>query len=187
MVRPPQRWEEKMKKTWISKVLLIGTAMLGAVALSGTNAMAGDVTMDVTAVVNSTLTETVTTNLNFGTIDLVPQGDVIRINASGGAATATATGTSLITGSTSGLITVSATAGAFTIGITYPAGPILLTGIASGDTVNLTAIAANSTATGVAKVANVDAVIHVGGVVTFLAGTEDDTYEGTITITLNYT
>lgn len=175
-----------MRKTWKSSVLLIGTAMLGAVALSGTNAMAGDVTMTVTATVNSTLTETVTTNLNFGTVDLVPQGDVITINASSGAATAAATGSSTIVGSTSGLITVSSV-GAFTIGIVYPGVAQPLLGAVSGDTVNLTAIGANSTATGLAKVANVNAEIHVGGVVTFPANTENDTYNGSITITLNYT
>lgn len=175
-----------MKKTWKSSVLLIGTAMLGAVALSGTNAMAGDLTMTVTATVLSTLTETVTTNLNFGTVDLVPQGDVITINASGGAATAVATGSSTTVGSTSGLITVSSV-GAMNIGITYPGVAQPLLGAVSGDTVNLTAIVANSTTTGVAKVANVDALIHVGGVVTFPAGTENDTYNGSILITLNYT
>lgn len=181
-----------MKKTWKSSVLLIGTAMLGAVALSGTNAMAGDVTMTVDAVISSTLQETVTTHLNFGTVDLSPGGDTLTLDAKAGAATFAAGGSSTAVGATSGLVTVSSPNG-FTITLTYPASVTLNgSGAAAGSTLTLTGVAANSVGgvTPVVKSAGVapgsDALIHVGGQIVAPSGTKNGPYNGSMTITLNY-
>ena len=95
-----------MKNTWKSSVLLIGTAMLGAVALSGTNVMAGVLDVEVTVdIVNSTV-ETNPTPLHFGNINADPAGDVITLEAAGAAFSAgisngaiTYTGNSVLSGS----------------------------------------------------------------------------------------
>jgi hypothetical protein len=184
--------EENMKKTWKSSVLLIGTAMLGAVALSGMNAMAGDVTMTVDAVISSTLSETVTTELDFGTVDLSPGGDTLTLDASAGAATFAAGGSSTAVGATSGLVTVSSPNG-FTITLTYPVSVALTgSGSAAGGTLTITSIGANSVGgvTPVVKSSGVapasDALIHVGGEIIAPSGTLNGPYTGSMTITLNY-
>lgn len=180
-----------MKKTWKRSALLMGTAMLGAIALSGTNVQAGDVTMDINVEVNSTLTETAT-NMDFGTIDLNPAGDTVTIDATAGSATPATTGTSVITGGTSGTITV-ASPNAFTITVTYPATATLNgSGTAAGETLTVSDIAANSEGGSgpVTKSSGPspgsDAVIHVGGAIVFPADTVNGPYSGTMTITLNY-
>lgn len=181
-----------MKKTWKRSALLMGTAMLGAIALSGTNVQAGDVTMGIDVTVLSTLSETVTNDMDFGSIDLSPGGDTVTINASAGSATPAATGTSTPTGGTSGLITV-ASPNAFTITVTYPATATLNgAGAAAGETLTVSDIAANSVggAATVPKSSGAspgsDALIHVGGAIVFPPSTVNGPYSGTMTITLNY-
>lgn len=183
------REDNFMWKTWKSSALFWGTAVLGALALSGNTVEAGDVPMQVQAIINSTLSVTATT-LNFGEIDVTPAGDTITIDAHLGATTtAVATNASPITpaSATSGLITVSSANG-FTVDIVYPSTTQTLTGVSNGDTLSLTNIGANSTATPATKAVGAanDLEINVGGVLTIPAGVSDDTYECTITITLNY-
>ena len=181
-----------MIKRWKSSALLVGTAMLGTIALSGANVQAGDVTMGIDVTVLSTLSETVTNDLDFGSIDLSPGGDTVTIDASAGANTPAASGTSIPTGGTSGLITV-ASPNAFTITLNYP-GTATLTGSgsAAGQTLTVTDIAANSVggAATVSKSAGAspgsDALIHVGGSIVFPPSTVNGPYSGTMTITLNY-
>ena len=187
-----------MKKTWKSSVLLLGTAMLGAAALSGTNAMAGNVNMGVDVIVTTSLVETVTNDLNFGTIDLNPAGDTISIDASAATVDDPAAAVTTIsqvngsttTGATSGLVTIES-AGPFNIAVTYP-GSVPLVGTA-GNAVGapdlaLTQINANSVggAVPVAKAGGTDATIHVGGEIVFPANTAAGTYAGTMLITFNY-
>ena len=92
-----------------------------AVLCVAASSWAGDVTMDVSATVAPSLTETVTTQMSFGSIDLNPGGDTIIIDASSGAATpASSGGASVVTGGNSGLVTVAASTN-FTINVVYEA------------------------------------------------------------------
>ena len=182
-----------MKKTWKSSVLLIGTAMLGAVALSGMNALAGDVDMEVNVTVTSSLVETVTNPLSFGTLDLNPAGDTITIDASAAVAAVTTIGElngSTTTGATSGLVTIE-TGADTTIAVTYP-GTVALVG-QTGDAVGapdlvLNAISANSNggSANISKTGLTDALIHVGGQIVFPANTATGSYKGTMNIIFNY-
>ncbi len=152
---------------------------------------AGDVTMDVTATVAPSLTETVTTDMSFGSIDLNPAGDTIVIDASSGAATPASSGAaSVVTGGTSGLVTVAANTN-FTINVVYEADNVVaLTEPVSGDIVYLNSIDQYSEGGtvngGVVHAAGVDSLISVGGSVQFLTGAESGVYSGSMTITLNY-
>jgi hypothetical protein len=78
----PIQWRIFMKKTWKSSVLLLGTAMLGAVALSGTNAMAaGEITeIPVTVTLTQSVVESLAKDMDFGSIDINPAGDVITMD-----------------------------------------------------------------------------------------------------------
>ena len=152
---------------------------------------AGDVTMDVTATVAPSLTETVTTDMSFGSIDLNPAGDTIVIDAHSGAATPASSGAvSLVTGGTSGLITVAANTD-FTINVVYQAnGVVALTEPVSGDIVYLNSIDQYSEGGtingGVPHTGGTDSLISVGGSVQFPSGAAAGTYSGSMTITLNY-
>lgn len=179
-----RRLTEQFKQ---AKIMGMCAAFLG-VASSG---WAGDVTMDVTATVAPSLTETVTTDMSFGSIDLNPAGDTIVIDASSGAATPASPGAvSVVTGGSSGLITVAANTD-FTINVVYEAdGVVALTEPVSGDIVYLNSIDQYSEGGtvngGVSHTAGTDSLISVGGSVQFPTGAEAGTYSGSMTITLNY-
>lgn len=172
-------------------MLLSGALLLGAIALSGTTATA-DVTMQVSGTLTSTIVETVTTEMDFGSVEILPAGDTITIAAgttdgSGGtAAVPVATGTSVVTGGTSGLITISSPI-ALDINVTYPPSVDLTDGTT---TVALSAIDANSgggTTDGtVSHLATVDTLIHVGGVIVFGLNATTGDYSGSIPITISY-
>jgi hypothetical protein len=178
-----------MKKRLSAKLLLVGGLLLGGTMFSGMTATAGDLTMNITAQVTSSITETVTTDLDFGIIDLDPAGDTIQLNGSAGASTTPViTGASAVGGTpTTGLITVASPL-AFNIDITYPIdGSVTLADVTDGSsTLSLDAITANSTASGVAHAAGVDSLINVGGILSIPAGADTDSYTGTMTITLVY-
>ncbi len=165
--------------------------MCAAVLCVAASAWAGDVTMDVTATVAPSLTETVTTDMSFGSIDLNPAGDTIVIDAHSGAATpASAGAVSLVTGGASGLITVAANTD-FTINVVYQAdGVVALTEPVSGDVVHLNSIdmySEGGTAYGgVSHTGGTDSLISVGGSVQFPSGSAAGIYSGSMTITLNY-
>lgn len=185
-----------MKKFGKSSSLLVGTALLGAVALSGTPTMAGTVNMTIAATVQTTLTETVTTNLDFATIELIPAGDTITIDASGGGggaggstATAVATGGSTVSGvSTSGLITVTSPV-TFDIDVTYEANDTVVVTDGTTNTF-LNDIDANSgcgtTDTTCTHTGGTPTEIHVGGAITFPSGSTTGSYAGAMDIILVY-
>lgn len=154
--------------------------------------MAGNVTMNATATISSSFTETVTTDLDFGTINLNPGGDTITIDASAGAATSSAASGSIIGGgtSTSGLITVEHSM-IITLWVSYPAGAVTLT--SGADTIDITAgsIATNSEYSSLATAhtspdATTDITIDVGGEIVIPGAQPDGVYTGTMTITINY-
>lgn len=183
-----------MQKIWKSSVLLIGGAVLGVVALSGTTAEA-DVTMNVTADVISSVSETVTTNMNFGTIDLIPAGDTIRINAAGvgggaggAAAVPVATGASIVVGGTSGLITITGAIG-FDIDVVYPGNNIvtLTDGTTSVFVNNIDQNSGGGTTDGtITHGAGTNTLIHVGGQIILPAGATTGTYTGSFNVVINY-
>lgn len=165
--------------------------LCAAVLCVAASSWAGDVTMDVTATVAPSLTETVTTQMSFGSIDLNPGGDTIIIDASSGAATpASSGGASVVTGGNSGLVTVAASTN-FTINVVYEANNVVeLTEPVSGDSVYLNSIDQYSEGGtvngGVTHTAGTDSLISVGGSVQFPSGAESGIYSGSMTITLNY-
>ncbi len=185
-----------MKNKWKSSAFLAGTAMLGAVALSGTTGIAGTVNMTIAAAITSSLTETVTTELDFASIEILPAGDTITIDASGAgggdggaAAVAAATGASALSGvSTSGLITIASAIG-FDVDVVYPADStvVITDGTTSTFLNNIDALSGGGTTdTTVTHAAGVDTLIHVGGEIVFPAGSTTGSYAGAMDITINY-
>lgn len=176
-----------MMKRWGKSTLLASTALLGMIALSGTTATAGTVDVDITATVTSTIVEALGNDLDFGSIELLPAGDVVTIDASGGVvAVATPTGASVVTPGAfgSGLITVDSP-GNLTIGIAVPDTATLTE--PGGDTAAFSAGIASSTATALVHTGGVQSLINIGGILTFGAGSTAALYTGTITVTLTYT
>lgn len=185
-----------MKKTWRRNLFLGGTVLLGAMALSGTTALA-DVTMNITAIVTSSVVETVTTEMDFGTIEVLPGGDTIIIDASGGgggaggaAATPVAVGASAVTGGSSGLITIASAIG-FNIDVVYEADSVVV--IADDTNTTSTFLNAIDTYSGggttdgtVTHTAGIDTLIHVGGEIAFPAGSITGNYSGSTNIIINY-
>lgn len=167
--------------------MLAGAALLSSLTLAGTSAMAVDVSVPVTAVVQSTINIT-TTPLDFGTIDIDPIGDTITLNATASSVTIpTILGGSAVTGASSGTIVVSSPT-SFGIAITYPAdGTTLMTGVLGNTTsVVLNAVTANSTTSPIAHVGGVDDTINVGGALVLAANTPSDTYTGAMTVVFVY-
>ncbi len=178
--------EKIMEKIFKKTLLLSGTALIGAVALSVT-ALA-DVSMPVTATLTQTFTEAVTTDMTFGTIGVDPTGDTITIDASLGSAVAVATGGSDVSAadSTSGLITITSS---ITTDVTpsYDA-TATLTDPGSSDTVTVSLISANSTPAYTHDGPTGTSEIHVGGVLT-IVGTETFAgaiYAGSIAVAIAY-
>ena len=188
-----------MKKTWKSSVLLIGTAMLGAIALSGTTVMAGPQNVPVTATVTTSVVEAVGVTLDFGSIDLNPAGDTITIDAAGvpnggGAAlvgTPSSLSGSVVTGTpAAGTITIAASV-PLNISVSYPANGtgVSLTGPGTS-TATLDNIDANSGAGTTNLVYNYNGVggatVYIGGELTFPAGSLTGAYAGVIPVTVSY-
>ncbi len=154
-------------------------------------AIAGDVIMNVSAEITSTTTETVTTHLDFGSIDLDPDpaGDTITINAASGPASPVATGASVITGGTSGLITITSSV-VMHVDVTYPATNVTLTSGSNTLTLTPANIISNSMYPDSGPGTDTDGsnalLIHVGGVIVIPQGQASGTYTGSMTITINY-
>ncbi len=148
--------------------------------------IAGVVAVGVDAIITSTITETATTDLDFGSIDLDPAGDTVTIDASGGATTAaTITASSIVTGETSGLITI--TSGVIaSVAVVYPAADVTLT--SGGNTLTIVAatIATFSSETGVATDGINPFYIYLGGTIVIPSGQATGTYSGSMNITINY-
>jgi len=156
----------------------------------GTSAFAGALSMTATAVITTSTTETVTTDLDFGSIDLDPAGDTITIDASGGSATPAAGAASVVTGGTSGLITIVSQV-VMHVDVTYPAADVTLTSGANTLTLTSANIIANSQYDDGGAGADTlgggtPLSINVGGVIVIPAGQANGTYTGTINVTVNY-
>lgn len=170
-----------------SSAFLATAALLGSLALPAKMAEA-DVTMNVGVVVASSIVETVVTNMDFGSLDLVPAGDLIRIDASAAAATPAAVAPSngsVITGGTSGLVTVDADINV-TIAVTYPADNNVV--VTDGTTtVYLNGISTYSTGGPINHTGGTTTNIHVGGQLEFTGvNATEGTYTGSFLIQLNY-
>ena len=180
-----------MLKLRKSNSIFFGIALVGAVALSWTTVMAGQVSVDATVVLDSSLTETSDPGdaLDFGTIDLSPSGDTFIVDASAGPATAaTNTGGSILgTGgdaAVSGVITVESDS-AFTIEVSFDNASETLTGDVNGETITLSEMDTYSTVS-VAHAAGTPTEVNIGGELEVPEGTVADTYNGTIAVTLDY-
>lgn len=188
-----------MKKTWKSSVLLLGTAMLGAAALSGTNAMAQTDIIDVpvTAEITQSIVADKSADFEFGTIQHSPTGESsITVDASAGplvgaapgSANVSKTGNSVFDNVTSGQIKVTAPF-PMDIYVTYPAGDKVILKNDDLDEIELTDIAANSTALGtsdeLAALAG-DTFIDLGGKLTLPDNTPVGEYSGDLTVSLTY-
>lgn len=194
------------KKLWTGSALFVGAAMLGALALSGDMVEAAVHDVDVEATITSTLVETVVRGINFGTVDLIPGvTETITLSAST-LSTITSTAidsTNPLIGSQNspvsaftyetGLITVASAFALDNVEVVYPAAPQNLVGAITGNILTITGMAANSFGGGVApeanpltKSANVNLNIHMGGVLNIPANSPNDTYVGTVPVTINY-
>lgn len=124
-------------------------------------------------------------DISFGVIDLHPAGDTITIAASGGPAQPAAVSLSVITGGGSGMITVISPAVEH-VDITYPLAAPLTFG---ANSVFINEINTNSqyNVGGVDTLgSNIPLKISVGGKIIIPAGQAQGTYNGQITITLNF-
>ncbi len=178
-----------MMKSWKSRSFLVGAALLGGVVLSGTPILAGDVDVAVTATLTSTLSETNTTPLHFGDVEISQGGDTITIDASTNLpiTTTSVINGSVVTGSpTSGLITV-ASPSAFTIQAAYPASVTVSDTVTDCTLQNVEPLSGGGTTNGaVVHAAGVDSLIYVGGDLVIPAGATAGSYTGTLVVTLTY-
>jgi len=183
-------WKTRKKST-----LLASAALLGIVALSGTTVTAGTVNVPITATVTSTLLETLTTEMNFGSIELIPAGDTILIAAggvatsgSGGAAAVPASaGTSVVTGGTSALITITSPIG-FDVDVSYEVSVVLTDGTTSATMSLIEANSGGGSTNGtVTHAGGTPTEIHVGGSLALPSGATTGIYTGTTAVTINYT
>lgn len=123
--------------------------------------------------------------LSFGTIDLHPAGDTIIINASGGAATPSAGSGSVVTGGSSGLITVTSDSVEH-VEIIYPASATMTSG---AGTITITGIDTHSEySVGGADTlgGGIPLTISVGGKINISSGQANGSYSAVLVITLNY-
>ncbi|MBL4902562.1 MAG: DUF4402 domain-containing protein [Desulfocapsa sp.] len=182
-------WKTRKKSTFLASA-----ALLGIVALSGTTVTAGTVDVPITATVTSSLVEDMTTAMNFGSIELIPAGDTIVINASGAgsgaggaAAVPASSGASVVTGGTSALITISSPIG-FDVDVSYEVSVVLTDGTTSATMSLIDANSGGGTTDGtVTHAAGVDTLIHVGGSLVLPSGATTGTYTGSTAVTMNYT
>jgi len=170
----------------------MGVALLMLTMLFIPTALAGTVAMTVTATLSTSTTETVTTDMDFGTIDLDPSGDTVRLDASAGAASpAVVTGNgSIITGGTSGLITINSQI-AMTVDVTYPADGVVTLDDGAGHTLPLTDIDTYSeggvTNGSEATVGGgIPLEIDVGGELIIPAAQPDGTYTTSMNVIISY-
>lgn len=121
-------------------------------------------------------------NMNFGTIIADPSGDVIEINAAGGAATPVllSTGNAIITGGTSGRITIYSDLPNQTINIDYPASFTLSQG---ASTMTVDGILARSQFTATSTAVG-DIHFYIGGLLHINSGQGTNPYSGTMTVTV---
>ncbi len=147
-----------------------------------------------TAIIQAgTLTVTNQTNLSFGTITLGAGVNTVTINASAGAAGPVVTGTATVLGGASGLLEVSTTVNA-DVTLTYAVAgteagtpPDILDNGVDANTLAVTGVAANSTASPYTITAVGSPFdINVGGIITIPNGQAAQTYTGTITVTASY-
>ncbi len=173
----------------MNKKLIFGAALVGVLSLSGaTVLMAGPVTVPITATLQNSTTENVTSEMAWGDIDVNPTGTTTcTLDASGGAVTAMTCDNGTVSGGTvtSGQITVESPI-SFTIGIAYPADSAVTISDGTSD-LEVDAIAANSTATGIAHTGGTPTLINVGATLNIIGGTDlMADYIGDMTVTLSY-
>ncbi len=171
----------------MNKTMFLGASLVGMLALSGTTAFALPHTINITATLQNSTTENVSSVMAWGDIDVNPTGttkctmDASLIPANdldcdnGSIASGTIT---------SGQITVESPI-SFGITITYPANATITDGTTPR---TIDAIATYSTPTGAAHTGGTPTYINIGGVLTIdaSAGSLDADYTGTMSITLAY-
>ncbi len=165
----------------------MATVLLGAIALSGTTVYADDVDVDVDAVITSTLSETMTTPLDFGTIEIDQAGDIISITGVAGIeTTVTAAGGSVVGAGTTGLITLTSPS-SFDISAAYPASTNVTDGTTTATLTGVDTLSLAGTAQGpLTHVGGTPSLIYIGGDLNVPAGASAGTYTGTLTVTLTY-
>ena len=146
-----------------------GFALLVIGVIFVPSAMTGNVDLPVTATIASTITETATSSLDFGSIDLDPAGDTITIAADAagsGTVIPVSEGSSVIVGGGNGVITV-ASGVAMTVAVTYPATVTITDGTNNLDVVDIDLYSqyglVGATSGDVSKAAGVDLLIRIGG------------------------
>jgi hypothetical protein len=147
-----------------------------------------NVTMNANAVVAAAaLTAVETTPVDFGTIIISTVASEVTINASAGAATPSVTsGSASVSGGTSGVITVTSNLDA-NLTVTYPANATINDGTGPpANTMTMSQISTNSTASPFAATVAGPNLIHVGGVLSVANGQAAGNYTGTFTVTVNY-
>ncbi|MBM9537095.1 DUF4402 domain-containing protein [Desulfobulbus alkaliphilus] len=190
------------KKLWTGSALFVGAAMLGALALSGAKVEAASHDVEVEATITTTLVETVVRGINFGTIDLVPgKTETVVMDASSLSSIAstgidntsakTVPGGSTVSAFTydTGLISVAAAFELNNVEVVYPVAPQDLIGQVTGNILTITDMANNSwggAGTTLHKGATETLYIHMGGQLNIPANSPNDTYVGTVQVTINY-
>ena len=168
------------------RFLLTGTILASITGLYTPNIFAADVSLPISATLNSSIDQTPTQNLNFGTIDLAPTVTTVTINASSASATPTATGATIVTGGNNGVITVQGAMN-LTITVAYPNdSTVQITN--NTDTVYVNNIANNSQGGSgtISHTGGSNTSIRVGGAVTFTGSETNGTYNGTMPVVLTY-